>query len=44
VSDVWVAGKQLMKERQLLTLNENQIIQNAIEWSHKIAGDHKLLQ
>jgi hypothetical protein len=30
-----------MKERQLLTLDENQIVQNAIEWSHKIAADYQ---
>ncbi len=36
VTDVWVAGKQLLKNRTLLTLNEAAICDNAIEWSAKI--------
>ena len=31
VSDVWVAGRQLMKQRQLTTLDEQGIMQNSIE-------------
>jgi 5-methylthioadenosine/S-adenosylhomocysteine deaminase len=36
VSDVWVAGKQLLKQRQLTTLNETKIIADARQWAHKI--------
>jgi 5-methylthioadenosine/S-adenosylhomocysteine deaminase len=38
VSDVWVAGKQLLKSRQLLTLDIAQIKQSASEWRGKIAA------
>lgn len=36
VTDTWVAGKRLMKNRQLLTLDEEELIQKAKEWSEKI--------
>lgn len=36
VTDTWVAGKRLMKNRQLLTLDEQALIQTAKEWSEKI--------
>jgi 5-methylthioadenosine/S-adenosylhomocysteine deaminase len=36
VTDVWVAGKQLMKDRQLLTLDETAIKANAEHWRNKI--------
>jgi 5-methylthioadenosine/S-adenosylhomocysteine deaminase len=36
VTDTWVAGKQLMKNRQLLTLDEEAIKAKAKEWSKKI--------
>jgi 5-methylthioadenosine/S-adenosylhomocysteine deaminase len=35
VSDVWVAGKQLLKSRELLTINENQVKLSAIKWREK---------
>jgi len=38
VTDVWVAGKQLLKNRQLTTLHEENIIRMAREWQEKIAG------
>ena len=38
VSDVWVAGKQLLKNRQLTTLNHTKIIQNTQLWAEKIKG------
>jgi len=38
VSDVWVAGKHLLQNRQLLTLNEKEIVNNAREWQEKIAN------
>lgn len=37
VSDVWVAGKHLLKERQLVTLNEQEIMQKVKLWNDKIA-------
>lgn len=36
VTDVWVAGKQLLKQRQLTTLNENKVIADAQQWAAKI--------
>jgi 5-methylthioadenosine/S-adenosylhomocysteine deaminase len=36
VTDVWVDGKQLLKERQLTTLNQTKIIQTAQDWAAKI--------
>jgi 5-methylthioadenosine/S-adenosylhomocysteine deaminase len=36
VTDVWVGGKQLMKNRELLTLDEAKIKGNAKEWQEKI--------
>jgi 5-methylthioadenosine/S-adenosylhomocysteine deaminase len=36
VSNVWVNGKQLMKDRQLLTLNTSLILQNVTQWQSKI--------
>lgn len=41
VSDVWVAGKQLLKNRQLTTIDENKIIADARQWASKIGqADH----
>ncbi|MFT7234490.1 MAG: 5-methylthioadenosine/S-adenosylhomocysteine deaminase [Methylophagaceae bacterium] len=36
VTDVWVEGKALLKDRQLTTLNRHNIIQTAQEWAVKI--------
>ncbi len=36
VTDVWVAGKQLMKNRQLLTLDEKELLAKAQNWRKKI--------
>ncbi len=36
VTDVWVDGKQLLKDRQLTTLNQTKIIQNTQDWAAKI--------
>ena len=38
VTDSWVAGKQLMKDRQLLTLETDEILIRAAEWQQKIAA------
>lgn len=37
VTDVWVAGKHLLKDRQLTTLNEQEIMQKCQLWNDKIA-------
>lgn len=37
VSDVWVNGKHLLKERQLTTMDSNKIIHKARAWRDKIA-------
>ena len=37
VNDVWVAGRHLLKERQLTTLDETAIQQSAQQWREKIA-------
>ena len=36
ISDVWVAGKQLLKQRQLTTLNMQDISSQAQQWATKI--------
>jgi len=36
VTDVWVAGKQLLQNRTLLTLNEAALCDTAVEWALKI--------
>lgn len=38
VSDVWVAGKQLLNEKQLTTLDETSILNKAKDWQEKIQG------
>jgi 5-methylthioadenosine/S-adenosylhomocysteine deaminase len=38
VNDVWVAGRHLLKERQLTTLDETAILQSAGRWREKIAA------
>lgn len=39
VTDVWVAGTQLLKNRQLLTLDEKELIFKAKTWRQKIKAD-----
>ena len=41
ITDLWVAGKHLMKDRQLTTLNLAKIIDNAKQWQKKIAKQEK---
>jgi 5-methylthioadenosine/S-adenosylhomocysteine deaminase len=36
VTDVWVAGKQLLKNRELMTLDEKELIDKAKYWGKKI--------
>lgn len=40
VTDVWVKGRHLLKERSLTRLDEQEIIRKTIEWNDKIAKDH----
>ena len=42
VSDVWVAGRHLLKERRLTTLDEAAILQSARQWRGKIAESNGL--
>ncbi len=37
VSDVWVAGRQIMKDHSLLTLDINELSQTAQNWQQKIS-------
>ena len=37
VSDVWVAGKQLLKSGELLTINKDKVIEQAKQWQVKIS-------
>ena len=37
VTDVWVAGKHLLKERALTTLDERKIIEKAKSWNQRIS-------
>jgi len=38
VTDVWVAGKHLLKERALTTLDEQKILRKTLAWNDKISG------
>jgi len=38
VTHSWVAGKQLMKDRALLTLNESEIRSRTLYWAQQISG------
>lgn len=39
VSDVWVAGKHLLKNRQLTTLDSHKILADARQWASKIKAN-----
>lgn len=38
VSDVWVAGRELMRDRKLTTLDEAQIVRDCEAWGQKLAA------
>jgi 5-methylthioadenosine/S-adenosylhomocysteine deaminase len=38
ITDVWVAGKQLLKNRELLTLDEKELLNKAQVWRKKIGN------
>jgi 5-methylthioadenosine/S-adenosylhomocysteine deaminase len=39
VSDVWVAGKRLLSNRELTTLDEPRILERAGQWRARIVGE-----
>ena len=39
VSNVWVAGNHLLKDRELTTLDEKSILEKAADWQKKISED-----
>jgi len=41
VTDVWVAGKHLLKDRALTTLDEHKIINKVNNWNDKIKSSHQ---
>jgi 5-methylthioadenosine/S-adenosylhomocysteine deaminase len=38
VSDVWVAGRQLLQDRQLTHLDSDDVLRRAASWRDRIAG------
>jgi len=38
VEHVWVGGKQLLKDRQLVRMDEQKIIANSQQWARKISN------
>ena len=38
VSDVWVAGKRLLNQRQLTTIELDKVIADARQWGQRIAN------
>jgi 5-methylthioadenosine/S-adenosylhomocysteine deaminase len=41
VSDVWVAGRQVLKNSQLTTLDTSEILIRTTEWQNKISGSDR---
>jgi 5-methylthioadenosine/S-adenosylhomocysteine deaminase len=39
VTDVWVAGRAVLRDRRLTTLDRDEILARAAEWRARIAGD-----
>ena len=40
VSDVWVAGKRLLKDKKLITLNSEELMENVKKWQKKIKNNY----
>ncbi len=38
ISDVWVAGKHLLKDRELTTLDEQELMNTSRQWNDKLVG------
>ena len=44
VSDTWIAGRHLLKNGQLMSLDETEILQHAVSWGNRIgSGDQGIL-
>src|SRR3546814_15505769 len=41
VSDVWIAGKQKLRDRELTGMDVDAIIANATQWGTRIAAIHR---
>ena len=39
ISDVWVAGRHLLKDRQLTTLNEDELMRKSQQWQQRISSN-----
>ncbi len=39
VTDVWIAGKQVLKNRELITMDESALLAKAAEWQDKIRAN-----
>jgi 5-methylthioadenosine/S-adenosylhomocysteine deaminase len=44
VTDVWVAGKQLVHNGELTTLDSNQILSRAKEWQSRIGENDGIIE
>jgi 5-methylthioadenosine/S-adenosylhomocysteine deaminase len=38
VSDVWVAGRHVLRQRRLTTIDETEVLERAREWQQRISG------
>ena len=38
VSDVWVAGQHLLKQRQLMTIDKAKLLVKVAKWQKQLAG------
>jgi len=41
VTDVWIAGRRVLKERRLTTLDEDEVLRRAAKWQTRIAQQHE---
>jgi 5-methylthioadenosine/S-adenosylhomocysteine deaminase len=41
VKHLWVGGKQLLDDRQLTRMDEQQLSATAIAWGRRISGHHE---
>ncbi|MCW9003636.1 MAG: amidohydrolase family protein, partial [Gammaproteobacteria bacterium] len=42
ITDVWIAGKHLLKDRALTTLDEQKILRKTATWNDKISGQTQI--
>ena len=42
ITDVWIAGKHLLKDRALTTLDEQKILRKTAAWNDKISGQTQI--